>query len=194
MQFFEVKSIGGKGKGLAAQFNITKGTRIVHEELMFTTGNLSPISLLESKLKLLSKGEQCQSLSLYNNFPGKLPFNSITKTNALPLGLGFVIDGIFSTICRINHSCPLNSHHGWNEAAQCEKIQALRYIKAEEEITISYDRGGLRLPSYLSQRIIQLLLQLHCLFLTSRTSNQGAAEANIARALLRCLPDYHCPW
>lgn len=105
------------------------------------------MSLLESgiaaKLKALSKAEQRQFLSLYNNFPGKHSFSGIVKTNALPCGPDSTIGGVYPTICLINYSCLPNAHNSWNSDTKCETIHAIRFIKEGEEITISYDKGGL---------------------------------------------------
>ncbi|KAL9032863.1 MAG: hypothetical protein Q9214_007779, partial [Letrouitia sp. 1 TL-2023] len=138
--------VPGKGKGLVARFSIFKGTRILCEQPLFTSPQLSPISLLEgtiaTKLKTLSKTQQRQFLLLHNNFPGKHPFSGIVKTNALPCGPDSPIGGIYPTICLINHSCLPNAHNSWNPDSKCETIHAIRDIPAGEEITISYDKGG----------------------------------------------------
>jgi SET domain len=146
LQLFSIQPVPDKGKGLVARFNIGKGKRILSEKPLITTSNLSSISLMESdiaaKLKALSKTEQRQFLSLHNNFPGKHPFSGIVKTNALPCGPDAAIGGVYPTICLINHSCLPNAHNSWNSDAKCETIHAIRFIKAGEEITISYDKGG----------------------------------------------------
>jgi SET domain len=145
-QLFSIQLVPGKGRGLVARFNIDKGKRILSEKPLLTTPNLSPIGLMEStiaaKLKALSKTEQSQFLSLHNNFPGKYPFSGITKTNALPCGSDSVIGGVYPTICLVNHSCLPNAHNSWNSDTKCETIHAICFIKAGEEITISYDKGG----------------------------------------------------
>jgi hypothetical protein len=146
LQLFSIQPVPNKGKGLVARFNIGKGKRILSEKPLLTTSSLSPMSLMESniavKLQALSKTEKRQFLSLHNNFPGKHPFSGIVKTNALPCGTDSVIGGVYPTICLINHSCLPNAHNSWNSDAKCETIHAIRFIKAGEEITISYDKGG----------------------------------------------------
>jgi hypothetical protein len=146
LQLFSIQPVPGKGKGLVATLNIGKGKRILSEKPLFTTLSLSPMSLMEStiaaKLKALSKTEQRQFLSLHNNFPSKHPFSGIVRTNALPCGPDSEIGGVYPTICLINHSCLPNAHNSWNSDAKCETIHAIRFIKAGEEITISYDKGG----------------------------------------------------
>ncbi|KAH8691743.1 hypothetical protein GQ44DRAFT_754036 [Phaeosphaeriaceae sp. PMI808] len=146
LQLYTIQSIPGKGKGLVARFNIAKGTRILCEKPLFTTPNLSPISLMETnvitELKSLPKSEQRKFLSLHNNFPSKHIFSGIVRTNALPCGSDSVIGGVYPTICFINHSCLPNTHNSWNSDTKCETIHAVCHINAGEEITISYDKGG----------------------------------------------------
>ena len=153
-QLYAILSVPDKGQGLVARLNIAKGKRILSEKPLFTTPNLSPISLMESnvatKLKTLSKTQLRQFLSLHNNFPGKHPFSGTVKTNALPCGPGSEIGGIYPTICLINHSCLSNAHHSWNSETNSETIHAIRPIRSGEEITISYDTGG----SYNSRRTL----------------------------------------
>lgn len=61
LPLFDIQSVPGKGKGIVARFNIAKGKRILCEEPLFTSPNLSPLSEMESniatKLKSLSKTE-----------------------------------------------------------------------------------------------------------------------------------------
>jgi hypothetical protein len=146
LPLFSIQPVPNKGRGLVARFNIGKGKRIIAAKPLFTTPNLSSISLMESnivaKLKALSKTEQREFLSLHNNFPGKHPFSGIVKTNSLPCGPDSVIGGIYPTICLINHSCLPGAHNSWNSDSKMETIHAIRFIKAGEEITISYDKGG----------------------------------------------------
>lgn len=152
---FEIKDIPGKGKGLVARFNISRGTRILCEEplLIIQPKPREELELLlATKLKVLSRASQRQFLSLHNNFPGKYPFSGIVKTNALPCGSGSLVGGIYPTACLINHSCIPNSHNSWNKNKEHETIYAIRPIKSGEEITISYDHGG---PSSVRQRFLK---------------------------------------
>jgi hypothetical protein len=91
-----------------------------------------------AKVKVLSKDQQRQYLSLHNNFRGQNIFSGIYRTNALPCGPDSPVGAVYPTICLINHSCAPDSHNSWKSGTMCETIHALRDIKAEEEITISY--------------------------------------------------------
>lgn len=142
---FDIKDIPGKGRGLIARFDISRGTRVLCEKPLLTAAPMPRGELeltLATRLKALPKASQRQYLSLHNKSPGSYPFSTIFKTNALPCGSDSVVGGVYPTICLINHSCIPNSHNNWNENEKHETIHAIRHIKAGEEITIPYDRGG----------------------------------------------------
>jgi hypothetical protein len=143
---YQIQAVPGKGQGLIAQQDIRTGTRILSEAPLFTTAGISSAGQMEgsiaNKLQCLSKVQQREFLFLHNNHPGKQPFSGIVQTNALPLGPGSSIGGIFPVISRINHDCHPNTQHTWNSSTKHETIHAIRDIKAGEEITISYNLGG----------------------------------------------------
>lgn len=115
---FNIKDIPGKGRGFVARFNISKGTRILREKPLLTAVSMPRGELgltLATRLRAPPKASQRQFLSLYNKPPGKHPFNTIFKTNALPCGSNSAVGGVYPTICLINHSCIRNSHNNWNE-------------------------------------------------------------------------------
>lgn len=144
-EFCRITEIPGKGVGVVASVDITKGTRILCETPILTVRHASISELNETiaqKLRAMTKDQQVQFLSLYNAHTGSMPpFVGITKTNALPCGSDSPIGAIYPTICRINHSCIPNTMHNWNDARKQETIHAVRAIQAGEEITISYDAG-----------------------------------------------------
>lgn len=159
---FEIQDIPAKGRGLVARFHIPVGTRILCEKPLIIVQPKSPNeleSILATKLKALSKAEQRTFLSLHNNHPGKRPFSGIVRTNALPCGSDSKVGGIYPTICLINHSCLPNSHNNWNSSAEHETIHAIRPIKAGEEITIPYDRGG---PSAVRKAFLKTAFGFDC--------------------------------
>ncbi|KUI59135.1 SET domain-containing protein 5 [Cytospora mali] len=143
---FEVKDVPGKGKGLVARLNISKGTQVLCEKPLLTVASGPPPNQLEpmlaAKLKALPRTKQREFLSLHNNFPGKFTFTGIVRTNALPCGPGSIVGGVYPTICLINHNCLPNAHNSWDSNREHETIYAIRPIKAGEEITIAYDHGG----------------------------------------------------
>jgi hypothetical protein len=140
--------VSGKGQGLIAAQDISKGTRILSDEPLFriqSFGSELPVieKEIEGKLNLLSHDDKRNFFSLHNSTPGdSYPLTGIVKTNALSLGSNSRVGGIFPTISRINHSCRPNTQHTWNSSTGHETIHAIRDIKKGEEITISYNLGG----------------------------------------------------
>jgi len=140
--------IPGKGQGLIAVQDISKGTRILSEmplvQIQCFGSKLPAIeNEIKEKLNLLSQDDQRAFLSLYNSIPGDpYPLTGIVKTNSLSLGAGSSVGGIFPIICRINHSCRPNTQHTWNSSTGHETIHAIRDIRKREEITISYNLSG----------------------------------------------------
>ncbi|KAK0629491.1 hypothetical protein B0T17DRAFT_479046, partial [Bombardia bombarda] len=128
---FEITNIPGKGRGLIARVAISKGTRILCENPLFTLGPTDKLHMaIAAKLKGLPKAEQRQFLSLHNNCPDMHPFSGIFKTNALPCGSGSPVGGVYPTACLINHSCLPNAHHSWNGEAKHETVHATMPIQA----------------------------------------------------------------
>jgi hypothetical protein len=62
----------------------------------------------------------------------------ITKTNAIPLGVKATQGGIFPVCSRFNHSCLANAAYSWNARSGEERVFAVKRIKLNEEITVTY--------------------------------------------------------
>ncbi|KAF5622978.1 SET domain protein [Fusarium sp. NRRL 52700] len=152
---FEVRDIPEKGRGLIAKVDIPAGTRILCEKPLLQASTTTPGDLEATaapRLKALSQSQQRKFLSLHNSFPGEHPLNGIIRTNALPCGPGSIVGGVYLTISLVNHSCLPNSLNNWNSVAGHETIHAIRPIKAGEEITIYYYKGG---PSIVRRPILK---------------------------------------
>jgi hypothetical protein len=149
-KLYILTSLPGKGQGLIAVQDISKGTRIMSEKPLFRIprsgfGMEQPAieKAIDRKLNLLSQDGQMAFLSLYNNAPGgSYPLSGIVKTNALPLGTSATEGGLFPEASRINHACVPNCQHTWNDNIGEETIHAVRSISKGEEITISYADTG----------------------------------------------------
>lgn len=186
---FEVKEIPGKGKGLFARADISKGTRILCEKPLLTFESMSPKHLeptLAGKLKAMTKTEQRQFFSLHNNFPGRYVLSGIVKTNALPCGPGSSMGGVYPAICLINHSCLANSHNNWNDNEKHETIHAIRPIKAGEEITIPYDHGG---PSTTRRAFLKEAFGFDCKCSTCMLPPLELRESDARRLAIERLDD-----
>lgn len=149
-KLFILTPLPGKGQGLIAVQDISKGTRIISEKPLFRIprsgiGIEQPAleKAIDRKLSLLSQDGRGAFLSLYNNAPGdSYPLSGIVKTNALPLGTSASEGGLFPEASRINHACVPNCQHTWNDNIGEETIHAVRHISKGEEITISYADTG----------------------------------------------------
>ncbi|KAG9229576.1 hypothetical protein BJ875DRAFT_537640 [Amylocarpus encephaloides] len=151
-KLYILTSLPGKGQGLIAVQDISKASRIIFEKSLFriqSFGSELPVieKEIERKLNLLSQDDQRAFHSLHNSTPGdSYPLAGIVETNALSLGPGSSVGGIFPIISRINHSCGPNTQHTWNSSITHETIHAIRDIKKGEEIAILYNLGGSSQP------------------------------------------------
>jgi hypothetical protein len=144
-KLYIITPLPGKGQGLIAVQDISKGTRILSDKPLFRIerfGSAPPVVLekaIASKLDLLSQNDRRTFLSLHNNeLDASYPLTGIVKTNALPLGTNASEGGLFPLASRINHACVPNCQHTWNDNIGEETIHSIRRISKGEEITISY--------------------------------------------------------
>lgn len=143
---YAVEDVPGKGKGLIATMDILKGTRIISEKPIVTSGlhvaNMEQLQLhIYQQASSLGEDQQREFLSLRNIYPYITHierFSGIFRTNALPIGPDLNAGGVFIKACRINHSCDSNAQNFWNENLNQLTIHAVRDIRKGEEISISY--------------------------------------------------------
>ena len=108
--FYTLQEIAGRGRGLIAAANFTKGTRILSESPLFKVprGGDSKDRLRESVSQAVAGliDEQRREFpSLHNSFEEDGPEFSRVRTNALPLGSHATEGGLFLHSSHINHSC-----------------------------------------------------------------------------------------
>ncbi|OAF98576.1 SET domain-containing protein [Paraphaeosphaeria sporulosa] len=145
-KIYAVEHIPGKGRGVVALTDITKGTRVMSEKPIITISqNITSIQQLRTcildQVSSLSKYDRQEFFSMANVYGGINPLETwygILRTNALPMGPNLDTGGIFLQACRINHACDGNAVHCWNENLNQLTIHAIRDIRKGEEITISY--------------------------------------------------------
>ncbi|TVY37547.1 SET domain-containing protein, partial [Lachnellula occidentalis] len=117
---YALQDMPGKGKGLVAIENISKGTRILSEEAVVT------------RLDFLSM----HNIHPYRNAAEQ--YLGIFRTNSLPAEAVDEKGAISQEACRINHACDNNAQKNWNEKSKRHTVHALRDINEGEEITITY--------------------------------------------------------
>jgi hypothetical protein len=145
-RMYALQDVPGRGKGLVATENISKGTRILSEEPTITVphGESSSQRVQTSicqQVDALSEHQRQAFLSLHNGHPYQNvagQYLGIVRSNGLPVEHEKFDGAIFLEACRINHSCDNNAQKHWNENIKRHTIHALRDISRGEEITIYY--------------------------------------------------------
>jgi hypothetical protein len=142
---YVLQEVHGKGLGAIAITRVAKGTRILSESPLFRVPRYTDPDLdqmgtaLSTEIPALSDGQRQAFFSLHNAFEDeRTRGHGIVRTNALPLGGGARMGGIFLEASRFNHSCIQNARHSWNEDLQRVNIHAIRDIDKGEEITTTY--------------------------------------------------------
>jgi len=141
-----LQDVPGKGKGLVANDNIPKGTRILLERPVITIPERQQSDEwlkrhISQQVDSLDENQRQSFLSLHNIYPyNELAeqFLGIIRTNGLPIEANGTGGGVFLEACRINHSCDNNAQKHWNNRIKQHTVHALREISKGEEITIYY--------------------------------------------------------
>jgi SET domain len=105
---------------------------MVESPLLTIANDASP----EVEIGKLSETDLEKFSSLCNAFP-ELGLAGTWKTNCFAMGRANS-SAVFSTICRINHSCQPNCERRWQPDRKVETLYALRDIEPDEELTIVY--------------------------------------------------------
>ncbi|KAG6091725.1 hypothetical protein E4U30_006366 [Claviceps sp. LM220 group G6] len=144
---YAVRDVPGKGKGLVATRNITKGTRILCERPLISIpngiSNEDRQCIIYDKVEVMNKKERDIFLSFPNRYEFSDPatqYNGIFITSSiLAASEPHQIFAIFPNASRINHDCNNNSLKDWNHDTHRYTVHAMRDIHAGEEITVSYE-------------------------------------------------------
>lgn len=171
-EMYEIKQIQGRGSGIVATRDISRGTRILAEAPLMQIYMKSPQSVVEqviSAFSRLSHDDITTYEGLYGvDFDRVVPqpekealrskeFASEEEREAACRRLAtfytnqFSLDylsphtsGVFADISRINHSCVPNTQWSYNAELNLMTIHANRDIRAGAELTISYKPGDMQ--------------------------------------------------
>ena len=162
---FEIVIAHGKGLGLFATRDISRGTRIIEEAPLLTVppqkGETVDSTHLVAALQALSHEQYDKVFELHRGHKAALPKDlpsqqpgralsredilnaaAIFETNNVAMGnAGEYGSGIFEHYCRINHACNPNVHNSYNPTLQQMTVHAVRQIHKGEEILTSYIAG-----------------------------------------------------
>lgn len=125
-QNISIRKTENKGLGVYSKKKFKKGD-IIHKERPITLSNNITIDI--NKLIILQE---------FTNVYPNSGIKGIIRTNAIPLGCGSNIGGIFPIISRVNHDCYPNSVYYWNEEEKKEYLMSLSDINEGDEIKVSY--------------------------------------------------------
>jgi hypothetical protein len=166
-EFYEIRSVPGKGYGCFAVRDIPRGTRILADSPLIVVPVaeylLSDIQPVFDKLSLEDQALYFTLHSAHGQDPAKWPKKihesvpsqerrRIEEQHAARTGNKATIISIFQTNCmemdngaaifpnaaRFNHRCNPNACFTWNPLIGRETIHSIRNIAADEEITLSY--------------------------------------------------------
>ncbi|KAL8653935.1 MAG: hypothetical protein Q9210_001807 [Variospora velana] len=145
-QLYDIRNIPGKGRGLVAGIDISRGQRILHEQPLFTsslrwTSHKDFEEYLASTIASLLPTKRDTFFALHNAHPeSEHPLQARFITNCLTCQNGTEA-AVYNTACMVNHSCRANAQWSWNKEAKAVAFHAVRNIAAGEEITINYIFG-----------------------------------------------------
>lgn len=132
---YEIKaSSEGMGRGVFATQDITCDTIIMVERPLLRS---TSIGFLENYNAL-----GAASMHTFHNLycepnPGQPPQRCIWDINCFHIPFSDEA-AVFENACLINHSCTPNTECSWSPSSETLQVVALRDIKQEEEIFISY--------------------------------------------------------
>ncbi len=143
MTLYRVEQVLEKGDEVVACSDIARGIMIISESSLFTLSCLIRNSqrvfeLILQQVRALNRDQQRSFFALRNSFKELFSFEEIVKINAMPLSINASSDEIFPNCSRFNHSCCSNASYSWCNKLELERIFAVKDIKEEEEISVSY--------------------------------------------------------
>lgn len=166
--YYEIRTVPGKGYGCFALTDIRRGTRILSDDpLIFLPMAEYLEEDIKEAFAKLSPADQALYFTLHsahgqdpNNWPKQGAHSSVEKfertrieeqhnariakepslvsifqTNCMEMEGGATI---FPHAARFNHCCNPNATFVWNHAIKKETIHAIKDIKKDEQITLSY--------------------------------------------------------
>ena len=136
-ELYEIRPSEGKGLGVFAIVDISKGTRIMADQCLFSViGPNASYADIEATFNGLSSRDKNRYMQLRcPDYPGRSPVIRTWEANCFAMGQN---TGIFPVASRINHSCTPNAHFAWNTNISRETVHAILDISAGQEIEISY--------------------------------------------------------
>ena len=203
---FVIASTSKNGLGAYATRDIKRGTRILVEaplvEWTIGCGETVTTAGIDTLVNALNQTDRGDYFGLcQNSMHGPVKtFYGVWLSNAYPTDSplqaardklsGIHRDekrgAVFAGACRFNHACNPNAHAAWNARLGKQTIHALRDIRKNEEVTVSY-LADVGTPSH--RRCQQLLddFGFTCVCATCNLTGSALAQSNTRRARIGAL-------
>ncbi|KAJ7128303.1 hypothetical protein C8R44DRAFT_615647 [Mycena epipterygia] len=135
-----IVDIPGKGKGVIAKERISRGTLIISEKPRITLHGATDLEKIRALPSAMSHEDEVSFFMSFPCGPDEDPIIGRLK-HFTPCGDDAV--GLCPTICRVNHTCSSpkgspNAAYFWNVGTKEEELRALKEIREEQEIEVSY--------------------------------------------------------
>lgn len=173
---YELRDVPGKGKGMIATRDIDPGELVIVERpilispRLMMNENLNPSSSFRAYAeRKMSQEDRVKFYDLANALRDTTVLNWDSEFNGIIHTNGFGVDwqegkekytGIFIELSRFNHSCGPNLRRFWNPNLFTLTAQAVRPIRAGQELTVPYI--DLFLPCAERRSILRNNYRFHC--------------------------------
>jgi hypothetical protein len=141
---FEIRESPGKGLGMFATCNISKGTEILREAPLFLPSCPNDWLSIEASYAVLSEDKKQRVTALYGHCFGKkspcveTALMKIWDANSFGAENGSSVY-VYEIASRINHSCTANTTRGYTQDTYPQIVfRACQEIKQGEEIYADY--------------------------------------------------------
>lgn len=146
---YELRDIPGKGKGMIATRDIALGEIVIVERpvtIYETFIDLESLNGFEQYVKMFMNPEIWKAYNNLCNVKGDSisHFRGVCNTNAFEVDIDFFgkhnsYGAVFLELSRLNHSCGPNLDRLWDSHLFVFTVQAVRPIRAGQELTVGYE-------------------------------------------------------
>ncbi len=145
---YNITDLTGRGRGFIALQDISKGTRILAEQALFTIENVPRGGRLSNTNRThiinqvnVNGPHHAAFVELVCPGQGRPSLSKRFQANNFQMDRGtdrLQVQGIFLQASRFNHSCLPNAHFAYNDTTGCLTIHAIENIARGKEILVNY--------------------------------------------------------
>lgn len=186
---YSIRDIPGKGKGVIATRDIAPGEIVIIERPILIYPLTVYVEAVEPFQQYARESMDPRDWIKYHELVNVKDgcvseFDGIRATNAFTIKLKEDKEdycGVFLESSRLNHSCGPNLQHSWDPGLFTFSLQAVRSIRAGQELTVAYeDLCSSRADRQFNlQRLYKFRCRCEHCEKPSRTSNQDRRAAGV---------------